>query len=303
MKNSILVLLLLCSAMLAKAQEFANVSPERAQVHSGDITKMSAIEKIEDTLVFLADSMYFSQLDDSRITGNEEFIKVFKRLLKLPNSYNAALAKLKNKIVIMPSPDKLFKMYNWEIVRNNVERRYYCVIQMEDGTVHPFIDISDQVIRGIEDSIFTNQRWFGTLYYNLIMKESDAGKHYFLLGWNGNSLNSEKKIVDVLQFDTRGKCSFGAPVFDVLERGKRKKTNRFVMEYEKAAKVSLNYDKESGQIIFDHCESQIGDPAKKYTYVPDGTYDGLKWNGNEMVMNENVIQITILKDGEAPIER
>lgn len=303
MRIRLLISFLLCSTFIANAQEFENVSPARTQLHNGDISKLSTLEKMEDTLVFLADSMYFSQLDESRISGNEEFIKVFKRLLKLPESYKASFDKLKNKIVIMPSPDKLFKIYNWEIVRNNVERRYYCVIQMEDGSIHPFIDISDQVIRGFEDSVFTNQRWYGTLYYNLIMKESDAGKHYFLLGWNGNSLNSEKKIVDVFQFDARGKVSFGAPVFDVIERGKRKRTHRFVMEYEKAAKVSMNYDKENGQIVFDHCESQIGDPAKKYTYVPDGTYDGLKWNGNEMVMNENVIQITILKDGEAPIER
>jgi hypothetical protein len=76
-----------------------------------------------------------------------------------------------------------------------------------------------------------------------------------------------------------------------------------VIEYEKGAKVSMNYDTETKQIIFDHCESQIGDPAKKYTYIPDGTYDGLEWDGNQWVMHENVVQITILKDGEAPLDK
>ncbi|GBL34936.1 hypothetical protein EMGBS15_05310 [Filimonas sp.] len=76
-----------------------------------------------------------------------------------------------------------------------------------------------------------------------------------------------------------------------------------VLEYEKGAKVSMNYDNETQQIIFDHCESQIGDPAKKYTYIPDGTYDGLAWDGNQWIMNENVVQITILKDGEAPLDK
>ncbi|HNB81595.1 MAG TPA: hypothetical protein PLP14_05805, partial [Chitinophagaceae bacterium] len=156
------------------------------------------------------------------------------------------------------------------------------------------------VIRGLEDSVFTATRWYGNLFYQILKKENGNENLYFLLGWNGNSLNSHKKIMDVLYFDAKGNPVFGKPVFQVLDRGRKKTCMRLVVEYEKGSRVALNYDTDNGKIVFDHCESQIGDPAKKYTYVPDGTYDGLSWDGHQWVMQENVIAITILKDGEAP---
>ena len=285
------------------AQEFENVSPVRQQIHDIPISKLSQVEILEDTLVFLADSMYFSALDESRVDGGYEFIRVFKSLMKEPASFQAPFNKLRDKIVILDAPDHSFRIYNWEIVRNNVERRYYGTIQTAKGNLLPLIDISDQVIRGAEDSVFSNTRWYGNLYYNMIAKERDGQPYYFLLGWNGNSMNSERKIMDAFYFDAAGKAVFGAPIFNILDRGKRKTVNRLMLEYEKGAKVSLNFDPENKQIVFDHCESQIGDPAKKYTYIPDGTYDGLQWDGHQWSMKENVVEITIMKDGEAPVDK
>jgi hypothetical protein len=284
-------------------QEFANTPSTGIQIHTKPLNELSPMERIEDTLVYLADSMYYSQVDDNRIGGNEEFIRVLKRFLRTPGSFGADLKKLQEKIVILQAPDNQFRIYNWEISRGPAERRYYGVIQSADGSLYPLIDVSDQIVRGAEDSIFTNQRWYGNLFYNILMKETKGQKLYFLLGWNGLTLNSERKIMDVMYADENGKWVFGKPVFQMLDRGKAKECKRVLVEYEKGSKVALNLEKSNGQIIFDHCESQIGDPAKKYTYVPDGTYDGLKWNGSRWVMSENVVPITILKDGEAPIEK
>lgn len=303
MKKLLVLFFAIIAASSLYAQEFENLSPVRQQIHDKPINQLSQIEIIEDTLVFLADSMYFSSLDESRIDGSYEFIRVFKSLVKNPGSFNAALTKLSEKIKIFVAPDNSFKIYNWEIIRNSVERRYYGIIQTKKGDILPLIDVSGEVIRGAEDSVFSNSRWYGNMYYNMLMKPVDGKNLYFLFGWNGNSMNSERKIVDAFYIDDRGQAVFGAAVFSVLDRGKRKKTNRLVIEYEKGAKVSMNYDTETKQIIFDHCESQIGDPAKKYTYIPDGTYDGLEWDGNQWVMHENVVQITILKDGEAPLDK
>jgi hypothetical protein len=53
-------------------------------------------------------------------------------------------------------------------------------------------------------------------------------------------------------------------------------------------------------IIFDHLISESNEPAKKYTYIPDGDYEGFKWvNGKwqhiEKVFNQK------LEDGQAPV--
>jgi hypothetical protein len=188
-------------------------------------------------------------------------------------------------------------------MRNESDARYYGVIQFKNGNITPLIDVSDQIIRGAEDSVFNNNRWYGALYYNIIAKELGEQKVYFLLGWNGNSLNSERKVVEVFGMNDFGQPTFGAPLFNIIDRGKRRIVKRFIYEYQKGSKASLNYDKENDRIIMDHCESLIGDPAKRYTYVPDGSYDALRWSGTHWIMAQDIIRVEVLEDGKAPVEK
>jgi hypothetical protein len=304
LKCLILVTAILFSAnVIVVAQDFENNSPQRQQIHTEDINKLSPLEILEDSLVYFADSMYNSPIPENRVEGNEYFIRLMKRFLRTEGSFQHANKKLSQKINIISSPDNVFKIYNWEVVQATDLGRYYGVIQLSDGQLRPLIDISDKIIRGTEDSTFANGRWFGCIYYNILQREIAGQQIYFLLGWNGNSLNSERKIVEAFGFNSQGQIQFGAPLFVSIERGKRKNVNRFVLEYQRGAKVSMNFDKETNQIIMDHCESQIGDPAKRYTYIPDGTYDGLTWDGTKWIMSENVLQIQDLQQGNAPIDK
>ncbi len=298
----LLTLLFLYSSSLF-AQDQGGLDPEKKPIHDKDISLLSPIEIMEDSLVYFADSMYYSAFPESRIEGSYEFIRLIKTLMKTQGTFSYPFNKLKEKIAIIPSPDNAFKIYNWEVIRGTMERRYYGVVQKNDGGYIPLIDASDQIIRGAEDSTFHGTRWLGCLYYNIVAKEIGGQKVYFLLGWNGSATNSERKIIEVFGFDSRGQSQFGAPVFTILDRNNRKQPMRFILEYQKGSKVSMNYDKELDQIVFDHCESQIGDPAKKYTYIPDGTYDGLKWDGQQWMMSENIVQIQELQQGNAPIEK
>lgn len=272
-------------------------------IHKEDVRKLSPLQRMEDTLVYLADSMLSSAIPDSRIDGSYAFIKGMKNLLMMKESYADPLKKLAEKISILNSPDKKLRIYSWEIVRAANDIRYYGVLQFPDGSFQPLIDISDQVMRGAEDSVFYNMRWYGCLYYAIIQKKIGNTDAYFLIGYNGNPINGDKKIVDVFGFDGTGRGIFGAPVFTVIENDKKKNAMRFILNYEARSNVSLNYDAEKDMIIFDHCESQIGDPVKKNTYIPDGTYDGLKWNGNNWNMYRNVIEITDLQPNGAPVEK
>lgn len=296
-------MLLTCFGVQLYAQDFQALNPERKPIHQGDISKYTDLQLNEDSLVYYADSMYFSTIPDYRIDGSYEFIRVFKNVMKDRSSFAYPFTKLKDKITILDAPDKSFRIYNWEVLRNNVERRYYGVIQLQDNSYIPLVDVSDNIIRGAEDSTFMGTRWFGCMYYNILERDISGEKIYFLLGWNGNSMNSEKKVVEAFGFNAKNQSVFGANVFNILDRGQRKKTNRFILEYQKGSKLTMNYDEETKQIIFDHCESQIGDPAKKYTYIPDGTYDGLKWDGTQWIMYENIVRIKELQQGDAPVDK
>lgn len=259
------------------------------------------MEKMEDTLVFLADSMLNTPVTDARIDGSYAFIKGMKRFLETRESFAYEPKKLKKRISILQPDDRRFKIYSWEVIRSNVEVRYYGALQLADGSYQPLIDASDQVIRGAEDSTFYNMRWYGAYYYKIMHRKVGEQDAYFLLGYNGNAVNGDKKIMDAFGFDRKGRAIFGAPIFSVTENNKRVTHMRFILNYQKGAKVSMNYDDERDMIIYDHCESSVGDANKKNTYVPDGTYDGLKWDGRYWQQYTNVVQIQAIPDGQAPV--
>lgn len=271
-------------------------------IHKQDVSKMSTIEKMEDTLVYLADSMKLSPLPEARVEGSYAFIKTFRRFLKVKNSFAYPLKKLKTKISVIQPEDKTFKIYSWDVVRSNTQLRYYGALHLADGSFQPLIDASDQILRGAADSNFYNMRWYGAQYYNILTKKIGTQNAYFLFGYNANSIDGDKKIIEAFGFDRQGRAIFGAPVFKLKGKAGRPKM-RFILEYQKQSRVSLNYDKEKEMIIYDHCESSVGDVNKKNTYVPDGTYDGLKWDGRYWIQQENVVQILQLPPGQAPIAK
>lgn len=290
----------------AKAQEeIPGFNPASKPWHIEDVQKLSPLQRYEDSLVHVADSMYTNEIPEIKENANNDMIRLFKATFKTAGSFSYPFTKLKEYISIIDAPDKSFRIYNWEYLRNEGYSRYYGVIQLPEGRIIPLVDISDKIIRGAEDSIFNSSsaRWYGCLYYNVIKRDVAGQSVYFLFGRNSNNLNSDKKIIDVLSFNSKGEAVFGAPVFSTIDRGVRKTPNRFIYEYQRGSVLSLNFDTESNQVIFDHCESQIGDPAKKYTYIPDGTYDGMRWDGNQWVMQENIVSIQSLQNGQAPVDK
>jgi hypothetical protein len=63
---------------------------------------------------------------------------------------------------------------------------------------------------------------------------------------------------------------------------------RYIMEYKKNASPRLTYDEDEDMIIYEHLISETGEPNKKYTYIPDGDYEGLKWKDGKWVHIEKV---------------
>ena len=299
MKNLFLVILILLgSKSFAQTQEPPINEPR--MMHSVGVKLLTnPLDRYEDSLVYYADSMYYSVMPENRIGANIEFIRMLKITLKIPGSNTFAFEKLKNKINIVEPEDKTFRIFNWEILRNGNQLRYYGAIQtVFDNELKTFglVDYSEQLVRGIEDSILDNTRWFGAKYYNIIQQEVNGGRAYFLLGFNSSDVNSNKKIVECMYFNSKQEVVFGAPVFQSNYTDKI--CNRFLLEYQKDSKASLNWDTQYNTIIFDHLESNVGDPAKKYTNVPDGTYDGLKWNGTIWRLKRNVVQITEINQNQ-----
>ena len=294
MKNTVLFIALVFALLAGGRAIGQNIAPQ----------DMEKFHKMEDSLVVTADSMYDAFLPDTHIGYSERFAGQLIRTLKIPNSFYYPFDSLKKLINIIYADDNAFRMFNWEISPSRITRRYYGAIQMpqEKLKLYGLIDYADETGSGAEDSILTNRKWFGALYYRIMPMDVQGRKVYTLFGYNSGSPLSNRKVLDAMTLDERG-ATFGAPIFGVASinfPGRR--INRFILEYKKDVQASMNWNEERKCIIFDHLVSQVNDPNRKYTYAPSGQYDGFRWHDNTWNYERDLIPVTILKDGEAPVD-
>ena len=266
---------------------------------------MEKFQIMEDSMVVTADSMYEAFIPDLRIGYSERFARQLVRALKIPGSWYYPFDKLKGKINIIAADDNNFRIFNWEITPSNITKRYYGAIQLpgEKLKLIGLNDYSEETGKGAEDSVLTNGKWFGALYYRILSNEVQGRKVYTLFGYNAASPLVNRKLLDPMLIED-GHVTFGAPVFAVASKNfPQQRIKRFILEYKKEVQVSMNWDNEKQEIIFDKLVSQVNDPHRKYTFVPSGQYDGFKWGNESWNYLQDLIPITILKDGEAPSDQ
>lgn len=247
----------------------------------------------EDTLqVFLDSTVNCSKVDD-RIAYNYAVLRRLARALRHPNSFHYPFDSLYG-IEIVMSPDSAFRILTWQLELQMKHYRHFGAIQMnsKELVLYDLFDASD-AIKNPSMAVLPDSLWFGMLYYNIIKREVDSTSYYFLFGFDENDPISRIKFVDVLTF-TDGEPKFGAPMFEVMAKGQPHTVSRFKLQYAKVAVVTLNYFEEYGQmIIFDHVAPHNPNSQGAYfTYLPDGTYEGFKWNGAKWIWVEKVFDET-----------
>lgn len=269
-----------------------------------DEMKLKEIRAIEDSLLVTADSMYRAPLPETRLQFSADFARQLVRALKITNSWNYSFDRLDDKINVITSPDKKWRMFNWDISPGGEGRRYYGAIQLpgENLKLYGLSDISLPTgVKGLEDSVFHNGRWLGALYYRVMPNSVNGETVYTLFGMNRSNLMSNMKLLEPMRITEQGPV-FGAPIFGRgSETSPGKPVQRFILEYKKDAQVALNWSDELNAIYFDHLESTVNDPNRKYTYVPEGQIDGFRWNGESWRFVDDLIPAQILQNGQAPV--
>ncbi|MEN9952327.1 MAG: hypothetical protein RLZZ520_595, partial [Bacteroidota bacterium] len=202
------------------------------------------------------------------------------------------------------APDSAFRIFTWQVSRDADLHRRHGAIQMRtaDGSLKlfPLIDRSI-IIRNQEDTVTNHEWWIGAIYYKILKNSYNNQSFYTLLGYDENSIRSTKKRMEVLSFDAKGNPVFGGPFFTFEKDTVRKPIQtRFSIEYKKNGNARIVYDDELDMIIYDHLISESNEPAKKYTYIPDGDYEGFKWVNGKLQHIEKVFNQK-LEDGQAPV--
>ena len=261
------------------------------------------VQQLEDSLMATADSMYNANIPDTRESYSRQFARLLVRTLKTPGSWNYGFEKLNGKINVLYPEDKSFRIFNWAIAPTERTRRYFAAIQLPGDVLklYGLVDYSNEMSKGVEDSVLRGGKWFGCLYYRIMDKEVNGEKVYTMFGVNAENNLSNRKVLDPMRMTENGPV-FGAPIFNVRsETTPSARVNRFVLEYKKEVQVAMNWDNDLNAIFFDKLVSQTNDPGRKYTYVPSGQVDGFRWQNGEWAYIQDVVPVAPRKDGDAPV--
>ncbi|HEV2833059.1 MAG TPA: hypothetical protein VGW31_13850 [Hanamia sp.] len=257
-----------------------------------------SLQQKEDSLKTYGLTIIQGRTAEERFTADSQFTKMFVRALKIKGSFHYPFDSLITISKLSPA-DSSFKIFTWQLVINDNLVRQHGAIQMKtpDGSLKlfPLIDRTS-MINDPEDTITNNFGWVGAVYYKLIEKKAFGKNFYTLLGYDENNLSSNKKIIEILTFKN-GEPVFGGSNFSF--QGK-KSVARYIMEYKKDASPRLTFDEDQDMIIYEHLISETGEINKKYTYIPDGDYEGLKWTDGKWVHIQKVFTQTT-PEGQEPV--
>ncbi len=270
------------------------------------------MDSVQTVLNGICKKLFSAKADTDKHKYNQELHKIFEDALNRDPTMAYGFDSLKNDIGILKSPDEKFRIVHWNIHKEDGSFEYYGFIQsrhteikkkglfikQKTETVHLYtLTDKSAEIKNPENYIGDHKKWFGMLYYRIIIKKSKSKTYYTLLGWDGNDKFSQKKIIDVLTFDNKGIPHFGADIFNFAKRFPK----RVIFEYSTTCSMALKYNEKMDSIVFDRLvPSEERLEGQFQYYCASFEYDGLgfkkgKWNfgaglhpGNEKDKNDKL---------------
>jgi hypothetical protein len=264
---------------------------------------LKIIHKKEDSLKVLMKGLFLDTLTAGRMRSDSLFIRTLVRSLQVRNSFYYPFDSLQG-VSKLYAPDSTFKIFTWELDYDGMYVRQRGAIQYHtaDGSLKliPLRDYSE-FAEDAMDSVRTKDTWIGAVYYNIVQTKYNGKNYYTLFGYDEFGPRSNKKWIEVMTFDNRNLPLFGGPYFSFEQDSIKRSTQyRYNIEYKKEASTTMNYDPDLQMILVDHLVSESDEPDNPWTLIPDGDYEGFKWeNGKWLHVNKVFNQK--LKDGEFPM--
>lgn len=290
---------LLFPAFTAIALFFSSLNASSQTISAADKKKLKVKE---DSLQQIARFMITDTLEVGRLLAYRDFVPTFIRALQIKNSFYYPFDSVLG-ISKLYAPDSSFRIYTWYVEIDDYRGWQRGFIQMKtpDGSLKGYRLFDDP--EWTKDAYFNPRNatnWIGAVYYNIIKTQHQGKNYYTLFGIDREGLRSQKKWIDVLSFDEKKQPVFGGG-FSFKEDSVAKPTqSRFSIEYKKDARTFVNYEPELKMILFDHLISETDEPEFPWTFIPDGDYEGFKWQNGMWVHIDKVFTYK-LEDGQAPV--
>jgi hypothetical protein len=281
--NRYVIGLLCLYAVSLKSQTVLSPTPDNHQ----------AMRVYEDSLKQYSLAIAKAKTDVERVEHNKKLVSLFEKVLVQAPSVAYKFDSLRY-VTRVEAPDKSFRIFTWDIEKTDGTYQYYGFIQLspapEESACKLFMltDKSAEITKNPELYSSDHKKWWGMLYYKIILTQYKKKKFYTLLGWDGNDKLSNKKVIDVLTFTADGSPHFGEAIFDLEYKKGDKKTafefsagtmpKRLLFEYSSQIVMSLRYNEPLNTIVFDHLAPPNSSLKGQYQfYGPDFSYDGFKW--------------------------
>jgi hypothetical protein len=290
---------ILVPAFTAVVLLFSSLDVSSQTISAADKKKLKVKE---DSLQQIARFMITDTLEVGRLLAYKDFVPTFIRALQIKNSFYYPFDSLLG-ISKLYAPDSSFRIYTWYVEIDDYRgwQRGFIQMRTADGSLKGFRLFDDP--EWTQDAYFKQRsptNWVGAVYYNIIKTQHQGKNFYTLFGIDREGLRSQKKWIDVLWFDERKEPVFGGG-FSFKEDSVTKPTqSRFSIEYKKDARTFVNYEPELKMILFDHLISETDEPEFPWTFIPDGDYEGFKWQNGMWVHVDKVFTYK-LEDGQAPV--
>jgi len=200
----------------------------------------------EDSLINLRNSVLYTPDETKRISLNEEFMSLLEFVLQEKDAFSFDWSAVTN-FSVLTSPDNLFKLFTWYIIKDNFTYENFGFIHIYNADrkkyiLYPLYD-NRKKIPYPNTAITDINKWYGAVYYKIIPLVDKEKTYYTLLGWNGNDIFTNEKIIEVMQFKMKSTnpITFGAKIFSNYQN----RAARIILQYSKNSSLSLNYEKQS----------------------------------------------------------
>lgn len=246
----------------------------------------NALPALEDSLKKYGKSMFRGN-DAEKTSANTRFINTLRKALEDQDAFNYPFDSLKF-IARLNAPDNAFRIFNWNIPQDDGTHKYYGFILVDQDAIqnkkvkksklknqgrYVVYELTDQsdFIKTPEMAMLNCDKWYGVLYYKIILNSYKGKKYYTLLGWDGNTKLTWKKVIDVLTFSKEGIPVFGEEMmFQVNRLSKR----RVIFEFKAELIMTLKYEDKKQRIVFDHLAPEVSGAEGMYQfYTQTFSYD------------------------------
>lgn len=237
--------------------------------------------------ISIREKLLLTKDNDERIHFNNRFLNILEKIILL-DTYLTFNYEEKFKIKSLKDAEGKISIIHWNLPIDGENMLYYGFLILYKSEKYRKIYKLNHCIKSSEVlkyGIYGVDCWPGALYYYIKKLSVLRGDTviYLLLGWDGYSPISDRKVVEFLAIK-EDKVIWGVPIIFSQEGI----LTRLVLEYFEGASVAMYWEDNKGGVVFQEV-APISEEFKDISayYAPIETFCLLKLKGNFFVIEKN----------------